>query len=219
VDERVRWLDLCCGTGRGLVQAADRLARAGLDGRVAIVGVDLVDFFDASPHPSELLRLTCASVTSWTPRHRFDLITCVHGLHYVGDKLGLLTRVAGWLTADGLFSAHLDLDNIRLDDGRPGGRRLVASLRAAGFTVDLRRRRIGRTGPGTQIESADPGTRIGGTGRANRIRGAGRASRTGDSDLGTPTLPYTYLGADDRAGPNSTGQPAVNSHYAERPPD
>ena len=26
-------------------------------------------------------------------------------------------------------------------------------------------------------------------------------------------LPYRYLGADDRAGPNYTGQPAVNSYY------
>ena len=29
-------------------------------------------------------------------------------------------------------------------------------------------------------------------------------------------LPYTYLGADDRAGPGYTGQPAVRSHYAEQ---
>ena len=26
-------------------------------------------------------------------------------------------------------------------------------------------------------------------------------------------LPYRYLGADDRAGPNYTGQPAVDSYY------
>jgi hypothetical protein len=26
----VRWLDLCCGTGRALIQAADQLDRAGL---------------------------------------------------------------------------------------------------------------------------------------------------------------------------------------------
>ena len=29
-------------------------------------------------------------------------------------------------------------------------------------------------------------------------------------------LPYRYLGADDRAGPNYTGQPAVCSLYAEQ---
>lgn len=26
-------------------------------------------------------------------------------------------------------------------------------------------------------------------------------------------LPYVYMGADDRAGPNYTGQPAVDSYY------
>jgi trans-aconitate methyltransferase len=174
----VRWLDLCCGSGRSLIQAADRLTEAGLRGRATIEGVDLVDFFAPSPHDPDVLRLTCASVTAWTPPHRYDLITCVHGLHYVGDKLGVLTRVAGWLTDDGRFAADLDLDNIQLDGGR---QRLVKTLRDAGFTVDVRRHRVGRT--------------------------------TG----GTVRLPYTYVGADDHAGPNYTGQPAVDSHYVELP--
>ena len=30
-------------------------------------------------------------------------------------------------------------------------------------------------------------------------------------------LPYRYLGADDRAGPNYTGQPAVDSYYEPIP--
>jgi hypothetical protein len=42
----VAWLDLCCGTGRAVIQAAERLA--GLAGRVEFVGVDLVDAFDRS---------------------------------------------------------------------------------------------------------------------------------------------------------------------------
>ena len=31
------------------------------------------------------------------------------------------------------------------------------------------------------------------------------------------TLPYQYLGADDRAGANYTGQPAVHSFYTRIP--
>jgi len=31
-------------------------------------------------------------------------------------------------------------------------------------------------------------------------------------------LPYRYMGADDQAGPNSTGQPAVDSYYEVVPP-
>ncbi|MFI6332383.1 class I SAM-dependent methyltransferase [Micromonospora chersina] len=175
----IGWLDLCCGTGRCLLQAADILARDGLDDLVTIVGVDLVDFFDPTPVRAAALHLTCASVTSWSPPRRFDLITCVHGLHYIGDKLAVLSRAASWLTDDGRFSADLDLDSIRLADGRPAGRKLATALREAGFTVDTRRRRIERTGPGDVA------------------------------------LPYTYLGADDRAGPNYTGQPAVSSYYTE----
>jgi hypothetical protein len=37
-------------------------------------------------------------------------------------------------------------------------------------------------------------------------------TRTGQRDI---HLPYTYLGANDRAGPGYTGQPAVYSHYSE----
>jgi hypothetical protein len=37
-----------------------------------------------------------------------------------------------------------------------------------------------------------------------------RISRTGKLEA---ALPYRYLGADDRAGPNYTGQPAVTSNY------
>ncbi|MEU1589649.1 hypothetical protein [Micromonospora sp. NPDC005710] len=113
------------------------------------------------------------------PGRTFDLITCLHGLHYVGDKLAVLTRAAGWLTPTGRLVADLDLSSIRLPDGRPAGQRLTAQLRAAGFSYDSRRRRI---------------------------------SCTGRRDV---RLPYRYLGADDRAGANYTGQPAVHSYYAE----
>jgi SAM-dependent methyltransferase len=171
------WLDLCCGTGRALIQAAEQLARDGCDDRVSLVGVDLVEYFDPGPVPDPPLELCCAPVTSWLPERRFDLITCVHGLHYVGDKLATLTRAAGWLADDGLLVADLELDSIRLPDGRPAGRALHGALRQAGFTYDARRRRITCTGP-----PAAP-------------------------------LPYAYLGADDRAGPNYTRQPAVHSYY------
>ena len=165
-----RWLDLCCGSGRALTEAATTLPPG-----AAIVGVDLVDHFVRGPLPDSL-RLVTASVASWTPNGAFDLITCVHGLHYVGDKLGVLARAASWLTEDGLLVANFDARSVRLPDD-PAGRRLTSTLRQAGFHYDPRRRRIS-------------------------LRGNQRI-----------TLPYRYLGADDRAGPNYTGQPAVDSIY------
>ena len=68
--------------------------QAGLAGRVVLAGVDLVDAFDAVPGSVPGLELVSAPVAAWEPRRSFDLITCVHGLHYIGDKLALLTRAA-----------------------------------------------------------------------------------------------------------------------------
>jgi SAM-dependent methyltransferase len=174
------WLDLCCGSGRALIQAAGHLRRAGPLEHVSLVGVDLVDAFDPAPPPPSGLALLAAPVTAWTPTTRFDLITCVHGLHYVGDKLAVIARAVRWLTPAGRFAADLDLTSIRLADGRPAGRRLTTTLRATGLRYDPSRHHITGTGP-RELH-----------------------------------LPYTYLGADDHAGPNYTGQPAVKTHYREK---
>ncbi|WP_207933161.1 class I SAM-dependent methyltransferase [Actinomadura sp. GC306] len=176
----VRWLDVCCGSGRAPAEAAGLLTDRGLTGQVEITGLDLVDHFVRDSH-SPSLRLISGSVNQWTPDSRFDLITCVHGLHYVGDKLGALSRIASWLTTDGLFIANFDPGSVRRADAVPIGRRLTAQLRARGFTYDSTRRRISRRG------SAQP------------------------------RFPYRYMGADDQAGPNYTGQPAVNSIYEPLP--
>ncbi|WP_245601809.1 class I SAM-dependent methyltransferase [Hamadaea tsunoensis] len=160
------WLDLCCGAGHALRQAAEALP----DNGITLVGVDLVDHF-AAPDAAGVAYV-CAEWTTWDPGRRFDLITCVHGLHYVGDKLEALRRAASWLTDDGTFVADCDLDGIALDR-----RTLLSSLRRNGFQYDARKRRITLTGRREVV------------------------------------FPFAYLGADDHAGPNYTGQPAVRSHY------
>lgn len=177
----VHWLDLCCGSGRALIRAAGQVRRDGETDQIAITGVDLVDYFDAVPVPGPPLRLVSADVASWAPEQDFDLITCVHGLHYIGDKLGVLTRAAGWLCDGGLLIADFDLASIRLPGSRASGRALASALREAGFVYDPRRHRI-------------------------TFNGGREAS-----------LPYTYLGADDQAGPGYTGQPAVHSYYEREP--
>jgi len=172
----VAWLDLCCGSGRALRQAAEVFTKDKVPAR--IVGVDLVGYFAPGPG-QENLTLVEASIASWEPDRSFDLITCVHGLHYIGDKLGALARAASWLTDDGLLVADLDLESIRLPDtGADAGRhRLAKELRGNGLIYNARHHRI--------------------TCRGHR-------------DI---VLPLDYIGADDQAGPNYTGQPAVNSHY------
>lgn len=178
--ESVAWLDLCCGSGRAVIQAARSLQRI-RPGRYEIVGIDLIPMFEPIPDDVSGVRLIEGSITQWRPDRAFDLITCVHGLHYVGDKLGALCRAAGWLKSDGVLLAHLDVANLRFQSGvaRHSWRTV---LRRAGFTYSAGRHLV-------------------------RLEGFREV-----------TLPYRFLGADDSAGPNCTGQPAVDSWYAA-PPD
>jgi SAM-dependent methyltransferase len=175
--DRATWLDLCCGTGKALIQAAQLLRDQGLESRIGIIGVDLVGVFHRAAPDLGDPRLVEASLPNWHPERPCDLITCVHGLHYIGDKLGLMARVASWLPDDGLFAANFDRASIKLADGRASGRRLLADLRRTGLNYD---------------------------GRARRLTCRGKRPIS---------PPYRYLGADDQAGPNYTGQPAVDSYY------
>ena len=124
-----RWLDLCCGTGKALVQAATIIERDGLP--IEIVGVDVVGMFAA--HSSRQLNLIEASLSTWSPEGAFDLITRIHGLHYIGDKLGLIARACSWLNHEGLFVANLDSGNLRLNPGGSSSRVFARELRLAGF--------------------------------------------------------------------------------------
>lgn len=171
------WLDLCCGTGKALLQSAQTLNESGLAGKVSLVGVDLVDGFFPKPESFSFLELVPASLSTWHPVQPFDLITCVHGLHYIADKLDVVSRVASWLTTDGIFLANLDLNNIKLDQQRSSNRYLASLLTNKGLHYDARRKIL---------------------------------TCNGQKHI---SFELIFLGADDQAGPNYTGQPAVNSCY------
>jgi hypothetical protein len=102
---------------------------------------------------------------------------CVHGLHYVGDKLGLIQNAVSWLKDDGAFLANFDPDNMKFPNGANAGNKIIRDLRRIGLEYHARKHLIVCEG------------------RKNF------------------TLNYRYLGADDAAGPNYTGQAIVNSHY------
>lgn len=171
------WLDLCCGRGRALIEAASHFAKNPNVDNVRLHGVDLIDMFDEFPVGTSRLTLTAASLHRWKPEESFALITCVHGLHYIGDKLDLIARSQNWLTEEGRFVANLDLTNLRFADGSRMRRRLTNWFRGQGIAYDSRR---------------------------HLITAQGRRS---------VSFPLEYLGADDRAGPNASGENAVNSYY------
>ncbi|WP_232236120.1 trans-aconitate 2-methyltransferase [Nocardia sp. BMG51109] len=165
-----RWVDVGCGSGRALADAA-----RSLPGHVETIGLDLVGYFGPACAGVDLV---VGSVSAWEPDKPVDLVTAVHMLHYVGDKLAALTRMTSWLGADGLFAANFDASSIRRADGAPLGRKLAAALRRNGFHHNARQHRL---------------------------------TRTGNAPL---HWDWRYLGADDHAGPNYTGQDSVTSHYS-----
>ncbi|MCE7010792.1 class I SAM-dependent methyltransferase [Kibdelosporangium philippinense] len=71
----------------------------------------------------------------------------MHGLHYLGDKLSAITRMAKWLKPDGLLVANFEAASIRDHNGKPVN--LMPALKAAGFTYDARTKRIRKRGPET----------------------------------------------------------------------
>ncbi|MEU5630804.1 class I SAM-dependent methyltransferase [Streptomyces rishiriensis] len=130
------WLDLCSGEGRALREAA-----AVLPAGAVLTAVDLVGPLVPRPVPPALEEIV-ASVSSWAPTRTYDLVTCVHGLHYVGDQLGLLARAASWLTEDGLLAAHFDPESIRRADGATAAKAAVSALRTAGYAYSSRHHRL-----------------------------------------------------------------------------
>jgi SAM-dependent methyltransferase len=110
------WLDACCGEGRALTEATRLWDHTDWGKCIEIIGLDL---WDDLPAPQDFpdgpaLRFVAADAAVWNPDAPLDLITCVHGLHYLPDKIGFLERAYSWLAADGgLLLAHLDTENIR----------------------------------------------------------------------------------------------------------
>lgn len=170
------WLDLCCGSGLALIQTASALARKGLQQQVTLKGIDLLDTFPPVDDQISCLDLKISSVVDWQPNRSYDLITCSHGLHYLGDKVKVITTAITSLEPNGYFIAHLDLTNIQ--------------VKGTNSDVFLKKLFI-----------------------RNNLHYNTRNKVITCKGTGTLIVGLRYLGADDQAGPNYTGQGAVTSYY------
>ncbi len=131
------WYDACCGQGRALVEAGERLAAHEWGRHVHIVGVDLVGMFTPEHGPG--VTLIAADVAAFKVDRPADLITCVHGLHYLGDKLGFLQHAYALLAPGGLLLAHLDPDNLRASEsGASVWRQAARHAARGGAAVDFK---------------------------------------------------------------------------------
>jgi SAM-dependent methyltransferase len=174
--EMVRWLDICCGTGKALDEAATFLLKKGIT-NVRIEGWDIAGLFIHQYEKLSNLQLIADTISHWQPAHSYDLITCVHGLHYIGDKVGLIEKGVSVLTPEGTFVSNLDLKNIKKLDGISLERRLRKTFQQFGLQYNARQHLL--------------------VCRGQKRMQAG----------------LRYLGANDQAGKNYTGQEVVDSYY------
>jgi SAM-dependent methyltransferase len=155
LDHRLRtrgtaaWLDLCCGSGKALIEAAERFAEVEHGRRLSLVGVDLIGMFNPVPVGAMHPQLLAGSVHRFEPQHSFDLVTCVHGLHYVGDKLQLIAKAVSWLKDDGRFAANVDFASVRDASGKSLATLITKQLRDVGMKYDLRTKVLSADGRGT----------------------------------------------------------------------
>jgi SAM-dependent methyltransferase len=112
----VSWLDLCCGYGKAMNQVAEYFIGKNLQDCIRFTGVDLVGDFIEPVLPSPFIVFEAGSVIDFEAKQKYDLITSVHGLHYIGDKLKVISSATSFLHESGLFIANLDAANIVIKD-------------------------------------------------------------------------------------------------------
>lgn len=180
-NQDVSWLDICCGTGKALIEAAtifaDKYSDENLLSNLQITGIDLAGMFQEYSSKLNYLQLLETSVEDYQPGEQYDLVTSAHGLHYIGDKLGIIQKAVSWLKADGIFLANLDANNLKL----AGKHNSIKS-----FSNFLRKQKLSFNN------------------RKHLLSCQGKKEFK---------LPFAYLGANDQAGANYTGQSAVDSYY------
>jgi len=173
----ISWMDLCCGQGNALIEVAKLFSGKKLENNLSMQGVDLVDFFNDYEEYKDFLLLKKMNLEDWIPEEDYDLITIVHGLHYIGDKLNLLKKAMESLKKKGILIANLDLNNIKIN-GKDDSLSLIKRyFKKENLNYNSRRKIL-------KIE--------------------GKRSLN---------VPFKYIGANDEAGPNYSGQNSVDSVY------
>ncbi|OJJ22372.1 hypothetical protein BKI52_06730 [marine bacterium AO1-C] len=174
--ENVRWLDVCCGKGNALLQVAHHFSEQNLQHKVQLTGLDLVNFYNPIPPNITCLHFETDSIIKWQSSQAYDLITCIHGLHYVGDKLKAITQLANSLDADGLFIANFDVASVFINEHS---------------NTD-------------QVKAWF---------KQQNIQYQSNKKLMQTSNNAVTSFAGKYVGANDQAGKNYTGQEAVNAYY------
>jgi hypothetical protein len=99
------WLDLMCGRMTAIRQAT-RLGKK-------TVGVDLLDHRKITEKIEDKLHgnptLVIGDVERYAPNGKFGLITCVYGLNYLDNPLGLIERAYTWLEEGAMAAFNIPI--------------------------------------------------------------------------------------------------------------
>lgn len=134
----VAWLDICCGKGKALIQTARYLETSFPGHDLCLVGIDLADIYDPVPPERRSVSLVTGSFLDYSTDLRFDLITCVHGLHYIGDKMAAIKKAAALLKPEGTLVANLDINNFKNSGDAGFYKKVYAWLHSIGFKYNSR---------------------------------------------------------------------------------
>ena len=171
-------MDLCCGEANALIQVSKYFTDKNQEETIQLKGIDLIDYFNPRHMDyGPLLTIEKLNLSHWNPQEKFDLITIVHGFHYIGDKLKLIRTASNALKKNGLLIGNLDLNNIRIHKEKNQGTLIRNYFKKESIVYDSRKKLL-------------------------RVEGHKKINST-----------FRYMGADDTAGPNYTGQDSVNSIY------
>ena len=138
-EKQTVWLDICCGQGNALIEAAKTLTEQNLDSNINVIGIDLVGMFQKFPSESDCLELIKTSFEDFKSTREFDLITCVHGLHYISDKLEFIENCVSRLKPDGIFLTNLDLANFKFQNGERADKTIAKSFKNVGLEYDSKK--------------------------------------------------------------------------------
>lgn len=136
VNRPIRWLDVCCGEGRALLQASQLFATFIEEERLKITGLDLVNYFHPKLQQVEGVDLYVSPINTWQTSHSFDLITVVHGFHYIGDKLATFCKLGLLMEEKGLLLANFDTESIAIKNIGQSHFDLKKALKLQGIYYD-----------------------------------------------------------------------------------
>jgi len=175
-NEEVAWLDLCCGNGNAIIQIAEKLSNDKFNKKIKLKGIDLIETFNEKHKQFNFTEFEVNSLLNMNSTEKFDLITCFHGLSYIGDKLKVITLINDKLTEKGFFIGNLDMANLQCKD---------LSIKES-VKILFKDKGI----------SYNTKTRIIQFHKIKQLH-----------------FNCNYLGADDKFGPNYSGQDSVKSYY------